>query len=555
MGDILIRLDGPLNVSLAQNFIDLQPDYYFQEACIVYGKEGTFRLIRNKEDAVVGVGYLCHIDKQSFQESLSDILTSFQESNIGKLKRSLVGQFILLIKRGPFLYIFSDFLGARNIFYTSDKKIISSSFSAIESLLNPNESDVDIDKIFEFVAMRPFYPGWIGRSTINKRIKWLMPYEYIKIDLSSGNVNIESIEFYLENKKSGSCQDMAYKSICILKAIIKKEEFLDSEVGVSITGGVDTRLVAGIVSDKYARTRFRIAASRENLDSMHDLSVAKKLARIQKVPLDIYYFQRGRDDDKYCELTEGFSPVFNKTITPLIDNADRYSIGFGGVYGSELFEPLYYSSIDEFFNKRIQNSKKLVHTTPRFWSKLRDEFFEQFMDIKNKYRVSKYNEVDYIRIFYLLNTARYSSFIARAFNQLGYQLEPYGTFAMLEFALQVAPELLGDSRRTIEGGARVQKAALEYLNSRMAKIIAFKEFRPMLHLSGSTFPYYLVGFILHAKYFLRARLKRYSQEMIKVYLPQGYYLTNGWEANLRFRLKNRYKIKITEHHEHFKWTS
>ncbi|MBC7364159.1 MAG: hypothetical protein H5U07_06420, partial [Candidatus Aminicenantes bacterium] len=242
------------------------------------------------------------------------------------------------------------------------------------------------------------------------------------------------------------------------------------------------------------------------------------------------------DDDLFYKLTGGFSPIYNKTITPLIKNAYRYAIGFGGVYGSEIFELYPYNSIDDFYKKRIKLSERMLKLDTNFWNRLKESFFEQVRRIKAQYKFSFRNENDYIRLFMIFNTARYSSFIMEAFNDYGYQIEPYGTYPLIEFALQIPRELLKNNK--------VQIAAMGNINYRMARVISFKSFRPMLPLSFASAPYYFVGFNKHLLYYSLSRLRMYNQKKkIRSFLG-GLYITNGWEENLTRRLEEKYGIDI-----------
>lgn len=340
MADILLRLNGSDDASVKQNEIVERISAGPQVGCWIYGKKGTFCLVRNDEDTIASVGYVCHVDGDSVQETLSQILTSFHESQIGDLKKNLVGQYVLLIKKGQNLYIFSDFVGARNIFYSDDGLVISSSFSQVEDLVQTSSIDLDMYKVLEFLAMRHMlYPTWIGRSTEHKRIKWLLPYEYIVINTVNSSFKLGSIVYSIANYKESDCSLLSSELLSILRAIIGRKEFKDSDVAVSLTGGRDSRLVAAIAAEQFRNIRYRTAVSPENFDSLKDRKFSNKLARIRGIQLDVYPFQTGRDEERFRDLTEGMSPCFNNSITPLIDSTGSYSLGLGGVYGTELFLP------------------------------------------------------------------------------------------------------------------------------------------------------------------------------------------------------------------------
>jgi hypothetical protein len=542
MADIILTIDGGKGGSIKPNEAVERINAGQRAECWIYGKKGTFNVIHYGEDTIASIGYVCYIDGDSVQGTLSKILASFDESQIGDLKKKLVGQYILLIKKGNKIYLFSDFMGARNIFYSGEEGIISSSFSQVEDLVQTSQIDLDIYKLLEFLAVKHvLYPAWLGRSTYHRKIKWLLPYEYLSIDFVNSRFRIGSVTYKINNKKQTDRFLLSEELLSTMRMILCRREFKDSLVAASLTGGRDSRLVAGIAAELYPKIHYRIAVSSERYDSLKDLEVAKKVAQVRGVPLDVYHFKPGQDEERFRELTEGFSPVFNSSITPLIDNVELYSLGFGGIFGTELFMPIPWKSIDEFVRTKIEIIKKVLKVKGGFWSNFRDSLYDEFQRTKEHFQLSNGDERDYIRLFGLVITARYSSFIMSAFNQSGYQLEPYGSYALLDLALRVSPKLWGNHRR-FGGDARIQQAAMTKLNLNMARILTYKNYRPMMPLSTLTFPYYLVGFIFQAGDWLRRRFDKSLKETNKTDLSSGYYLSNGWEKHFFDRTAKKYGL-------------
>jgi hypothetical protein len=544
MADILLRLadakGAQTKLGEAIERISIGP----QGECWIDGKKGTFSLVRNGEDAIASVGYVCHIDGGSVQETLSQVLRSFNESQIADLKKKLVGQFVLLVKKGLSIYIFSDFMGARNIFYSDDGKVVSSSFAHVEDLVQTSASDLDMYKVLEMLAMRHvLYPAWLGRSTYHRGINWLLPYEYLAIDMAKSTFRLGSIVYSFDNKKQSDRSLLSRELLSTLRTIVGRTEFKDSSVAASLSGGRDSRLVAAVAAEHYPKIRYRTAFAPGHFDSSKDLEVARKLARVQGVPLDVYQFQPGRDEERFHDLTEGFSPSFNNKIAPLIDGVGSYSLGFGGVFGTELFMPIPWNSIDAFVQARIDKAKEALKVEDGFWKSFRESLYEEFQRTKDHFQLTNSDDRDYIRLFILLDTARYGSFIMSAFNRSGYQLEPYGSYSLLDLALRVAPALWGNHRR-FGGDARLQLAAMGKLNPRMARVLTYKNYRPMLPLSVTAFPLYMVGFTLQAGDWLRRRFDKSLKESTKTDLPGGYYLSDGWANQFLGRTAEKYGLLV-----------
>ncbi len=519
---------------------------HVQSACTIQGEKNTFCIVHNGEDVIASIGYACLVDGRSARESLSTILARFDESQIGDFKKRLIGQFILIIKKGNFVHIFSDFMGSRNVFYSQDDKgaVFSSSFQEIEKLIEAGPADLDMHKVLEFLAVKHIlYPAWLGSSTVNRRINWLRPNQYVSIDLMNSKFRLGSVTYFIDNRKNADFLELAQSLNSNLSEIINRGEFKNSLVAATLTGGRDSRLVAAITARSYDKVHFRTAASAHNYDSRMDSRVAEKIARIAGIPHDRYDSNRGLYDDKFAELTERLSPVSNQIMTSLILNTDKYAVGFGGIYGTELFRPVPWKSIDAYINGRIEYAKKFLCVGKEFWNTLRNDICEEFQCIKAYYRLTEDNESDYIRLFDVFLTARFGSFIISAFNYLGYQIEPYGSYKILELALQVSPEHWGNRRR-ICGDAGIRAGALSLINEPFARVLTYKAYRPMLPLSYKSLHLYIYGYVRHAIHWLRERLAVTKVGRKRVNLPDGLYLSSGWDTTFLRRTADIYQANI-----------
>lgn len=544
MAYILFRRDGK-NVEILDKkeekkilHLDEQSVFY------IYGKSGTYGYLSRQNDAIVVAGYACHLESDSSQRTLSTLLNSFTEAQIGDLKKKLVGQYVMMIKKGQNIYIFSDFCGSRNVFYSPDGLIISSSFSQIENLLQTNADDLDRNKVFEYLAMRYIlFPSWLGRSTMHKRINWLLPTEYLVIDLAEARFNVKSLVFAVENSKESACDKMAKDLLSILKSIIYRPEYKDSLVASSLTGGRDTRLVAAMATDLYSNIKYRIAISSQNANSLKDLQVARKVAKTQGIPLDVYQYEPSRDEESFYTITEGLTPFYNHAITPLLRSAHAYALGFGGALGSQLFWPIGWALIEDFIKTKIGYAKKFVFVENNFWEYLDAALLQEFRRIKKAFQLSDEDERDYIRLFQFFNSARYSSFIISGHNVSGHHLEPYTHYPVLELALRAAPRLWGDHKK-MAGDGLMQKMAMAIINPEMGKIIAYSSYRPMLPLSSRTYPRYLIGYAKHHVHWLQKKMSGTKEKTTKTTLLNGCHISNGWEKPFIDRIRKVYGLSL-----------
>lgn len=513
----------------------------------ISGRQGTYQVHSDGRDAIAALGYACNIDEASEKESLTKTLKLPYKNHhveIGNIKKKYAGQFAVLIKKNNFLYILADFMGCRNIFYAEDGSVFSSSFSQIEKVCSNGSSSLDEFKVFEYLAMRHLlYPAWIGKGTENKKIKWLRPNEYIVIDLRKMSYRVERISYSLDNRKETDCTALSIRLTEMLTHVLNRKEFFDSTVSASVTGGRDSRLVATVATRIFKNMRYRTAVSDGIYNSMKDLEVAKKISNRAGVPLDVYPFESPAHNKRFEEFTEGIAPSYNHAITPLIENASKYALGFGGVFGSELFMPVPFASIKEFIDGKIAQARSCLHVSENFWRSFRESLNEEFKIIKHNYLLSEDCDQDYIRIFMLMDTARYGSFIISAYNIGGNELEPYGSYDLFCLAMKVHPSLWGHAK-SLNGTALVQKNAMAILSKPVASILTFDTYRPMLPLSAATMPLYLMGYSLNVKNWLRMKYVEKSRKPSRTVMPNGYYVSDGWEKQFMDRTANKYQYPV-----------
>ena len=502
----------------------------------IFGTHPTYHIVRDGDNFICALGYACACHLPSMNDTLNRLLSEVNDYNISEIKKNVSGQFILIIKRDQQLFLFTDFIGGRNIFYNSEQSVISSSFALAENAAGLNSNNLDTYKIIEFLVTREIlYPCWLNRQTLNKKINWLLPYQYIKIKAGAPVFEIRPIIHHINNHKQKDINLLSEQLLRNLESVSYKKEFKNSTVCCSLTGGRDSRLIATMAARYYPNCQYRIAISSLNKNSLIDLRVARKIARINKKALNIYELNLAEHENIYIKTTEGFSPTFNITVTPIIINAEKYALGLGGAFGSELFSPISYTNVEEFYRNimiKVQNSIKADKV---FWDKFDISLQEQMRDIKEHYRLQDDDQRDHIRLFHLLITARYNSFINSAINQFGYQLEPFGTFPVIETGLQISPEYWGN-KRSIVGDALIEKEALYRISPKAAMVLAYSSYRPVMPFLFWSMPLYMGGYILNLLNWLSRKILPKNIKEQKQILPEIYYKSDGWEKYYLERL-------------------
>jgi len=461
----------------------------------IFGTSKTYTHIQRGDNFVTILGYCCY-PGESIYKTATRILESFNESIVLDFKKQLIGQFIVIVKKDALIYIFADALQTRNLFYSEDFKFISSSFSIIEDNLNTNTASLDFNKVFEYIAMNYIlYPSWLGNKTMHKNIRRLRPFEYIVIDTSISIYRVGAVFFTFNNSKIFNLNKICSNLLIDFKTIIENSIYRDKEIAVTLTGGYDSRLVAAIATNYYKKVFFRITTSQSDNDSIRDLKFARKIAKTVNIPLKDYYStikEIKSFTEQFYFLVEGFFPIKGVRILPIVKKTESYMLGLGGCFGSELFMPLYkYSKIEDYIEGSILKAKNYINADENTWKQLRLSMLEEFDNIKKHYMLSIPNPTDEIRIFILLNTIFFSSFLFAAYNFKGLQVEPYGHLNILEIALKV-PEKYIKKHKVFRWSQLVQKKAMSKIYYNMGKIMTI-HYQPMVPCTIRSFSSYLFG--------------------------------------------------------------
>ncbi|HBG27314.1 MAG: hypothetical protein A2Y10_12725 [Planctomycetes bacterium GWF2_41_51] len=501
----------------------------------VFAYRGTYLHIADKEDFIIVLGY-CHYPGESVEHTASRILQTFKESLIGELKSELCGQFIIIIKKAGLMYFFTDFMHIGSIFYSEDFSVITSRFSAAEEAMDMGRDNVNNYKIFEFIAMQQIiYPTTLGAGTIHKKIKRIRPYEYLVKDVLGSNVRIGEVKFSINNKKSNDIHKLAADLIANLKSSLENPDLKEKPIWVSLTGGYDTRLVATIASRYFKNITFRVGIPKTGASK--DFVFAQKTSKVLGRPLRTYLCDDNDYDDFYV-LTDGMSPSENCLISQIIKDNGIFSLGIGGCFGTELFTPLNYRSVESFIEQSLLKAARNIRANENMWDSLRTSMIKEFENIKSHYSLAENNPNDEIRIFNLFRTGIFANMVWQ-YNIRGLEFEPYMSKKNFELALQISKNHMG-RKESLRGIAQVQKEAMAQLAYNAAKI-GTTHYCPMVPCTIRSLPSYLYYFLPHVIAEISKRLRKMTHHTVCI--NDLSYASNGWDGLFLRRLKEKYNLQ------------
>ena len=476
---------------------------------------------------VLGYAYTYH---NSIEMYLQNLLSNFEEKQIDEIKKKLLGQYIVIIHKENILYLFSDFLQTRNIFYAANEKSVCSSFDVLHV---HQENEINDYKAFEFLAMRHcLYPTWLGSTTINNQIKRLRTYEYLKINTDSNDIQVGDILLTIDNTKIESLKEINKYTRSTLQDALWHSKFQNEKIYTTITGGFDSRLVTVLVQKYYTNTNLRIS-TQKNISSL-DQTIAQQVAKALSSPLKIYETDSQRQIKDFYFITDGLAPRENLTMTQLFQSKNRGTLEFGGTFGTELYTAYSYNNYNELIEDYLCKARKYIQADEIYFERFRQCLYDEFNNLYIHYKLKHEDPRDFIRIFQLLDTGYFSSSFISAFNIYGNQYEVFGTFPVIEAGLRIPYKYLG-SKWTFGRFYLIPKILMEKINRKVSKIET-THFCPMRPLSVISFISYFLGRIKSKNYYKKqSKIQNKDRETKILKTKHFQYTSTNWFEGFQMR--------------------
>ncbi|MDD2286558.1 MAG: hypothetical protein PHQ11_14305 [Paludibacter sp.] len=485
--------------------------------CSVFYNDNTITHLVKGNQSVTILGYVFNIEKD-VKEYLYEILNNFAEDSIPDIKKQLLGQYIAIVYKGDVMYVFSDFLQVRSVYYAIDEKIVCSSFHKVVGAVT------DPYKEFEFIAMRHCaYPAWLGNTTLYKDINRLRAFEFLKINFLKQVIEIKNFKIKIDNRKEYSLSKLKNQTLFSLRKVIRHPSFKEQNVHSTITGGYDSRLVTALINEYYTDFKLRIAVNK-GID-IPDYTIACKVAKVMSRPLIVFENDLEKMKEWFYAVTDHLTPKENAIMTHLWQHANDCSLGFGGVMGTELQSSFKHDTVDEIIHDFLCIAKQFIPAKDDYYVRFENALRDEFYDIEKQYFLESRNEKDLIRIFKLINTAHFSSPQTTAFNVYGNQFEIFSTFPIVEMALKVPYKYLGD-KTTLGRFYLIPKSLMEKINCKVSKITT-THFYPMRPLSVASFMTYLIGRYKKRNHYKHVAKTRDEFAKIKNFEGEGWSYTTS----------------------------
>lgn len=163
------------------------------------------------------------------------------------------------------LFIARDFFGVKPLYYSSTEKkfLFSSELRPIEALLK-NKNTIDINNLSTLLRLK-YLPS---PHTLYENVFKVRPGHYIEINLLNEKLNpIEQpLDFISRKSFSGNFKDAVFQYTDLIEASVKRQMMSDVEIGIMLSGGVDSAIIAAILNKNSS---YRIKAFTVGFNGNH----------------------------------------------------------------------------------------------------------------------------------------------------------------------------------------------------------------------------------------------------------------------------------------------
>ncbi|MDH5694272.1 MAG: asparagine synthase (glutamine-hydrolyzing) [Gammaproteobacteria bacterium] len=212
------------------------------------------------------------------------------------------------------LFLVRDTFGVKPLYFSHSKNefIFSSEIRGIRQLIS-SPFEVDEEALKTFLTLR-FTPS---PQTLIKQVRRLAPGEILEYDLSNDSVLIQTRSKVCSEKYVGNVDDAMKDYQEMLKKVVDRQLLSDVPVGILLSGGIDSALIASMVQERNIDSPTYTVGYESGLEDC-EIDDAKETASI--LGLKNYHIRLSYDDlwgalDSVTESVE--EPLGTTSILPM----------------------------------------------------------------------------------------------------------------------------------------------------------------------------------------------------------------------------------------------
>lgn len=247
------------------------------------------------------------------------ILNYFNEKNISTHLKDLNGifGFAILDQKNQKLYVARDRFGVKPIYYyfKNNQLVFSSEIRPFKYYI---DMQYDRENVIEGLKMR--YVG--APDTIFNDIKKIEAGQFLAFDLSGENIKLTK-EYYVQTPGMGSRKQETASLVKeygdLFEQAVERQLMADVEIGILLSGGIDSALVAAVAKNKSAKPLKSFTVGfKEGLFESDEIEMAKETAStlgIENIHVRTDFVDFIEDLKKIIRIVE--EPIATNSIIPM----------------------------------------------------------------------------------------------------------------------------------------------------------------------------------------------------------------------------------------------
>lgn len=290
---------------------------------------------------IIGIGSIIY-NNSANTEALQNILEDFHSKNdIEKIKRDILGNYSILIKKHDRIYIFNDASHSIPIYYFAKEHeiIVGNDLYDLSKNIAPYKKiTLNEENFLEGI----FQNAILGKRTMFNEINKLLGHEFIEINPNNKTIQIHQQKNEEKFELNGGPRETQVKEYANL-ILSRTEQIVKyfKRIGIFMTGGLDSRVTlaaflnAGIKPVLF----YGIGNSPITNTKSEDYNIVKKIAERydlqlitmdwkSPVPIDKYWSEMTEKYGFFTDIYSGTKNVINEINK--IRNVDFFEFGYMG---------------------------------------------------------------------------------------------------------------------------------------------------------------------------------------------------------------------------------
>jgi asparagine synthase (glutamine-hydrolysing) len=381
--------------------------------------------------------------KQKYQIEKNDNLlqAAYRRNNLNQVLLELDGYFSAVIYdvNKEIIILLSDRLGFRPLYYRNINQNFSWATEIKSFLALPDfQTDFNIESFHTFIALGHL----VADQTWFNGVKLIPPGTILTYHIKDQKLNFEKYwSWQVAKQKKISKDEAAEELSSLLKKAVNRRAFPNTDVGLLLSGGLDSRTILSCLPDKVSVELINFGEKKS-----WDVEYAHAIHNQTNFPLRYFELKpdmwlKGKEEAIW--QTDGLKNMIHLHMSPFLTSLNKYDGIFDGILGGILLGGIY---LEKSPATQIKNMLKKLKTQKEVGDLL----------------MADYQKKGNIEAFIIENrTRRFSTFGGISFYPFASPLNPFSDKEILDFIISLPNSYRKYSKLFMDTLGRLNKGYLK----------------------------------------------------------------------------------------------